>query len=295
VLSVPVAGGTPVVLAATQRGVVALAADDQNLYWVAGGHAQYEALPPDGALMAVPLGGGDVTVLADAQDQPRFLAVDDELVYWTAGGMGSASSATPSADGQVRAVGKAGGAPAVIADGLVEPGPIGAAQGWVAFAAGAPDLGESASRVAVVPRAGGQPTPLATTDRLVVSLATDGASVFWIDANSPTVDVSTNDGRLRAVPIAGGDVTLLADNQDTPSGLALVSDQIYWAARGGFFNAQSENSGGVWRVAKSGGAPAAVVSGLPEVTAFDSDAAHVAYVEVVDVENGTWALRVRAR
>ena len=135
VMSVPVVGGAPTVLATGQRRVVALAADDQRLYWAAAGHYPSLGIPADGEIASMPLAGGAPTVLAAGQRIPSAIAVDEMNVYWTAGGATTSGSSPFPTDGQVLALPKAGGGAAtVLVANLDPPGPIVAANGSVAYA-----------------------------------------------------------------------------------------------------------------------------------------------------------------
>ena len=131
---------------------------------------------------------------------------------------------------------------------------------------------------------------LATTNHMVSSMTTDGATIFWTDASTPGVDFTQDDGRVAAVPLAGGAVTILADLQSVPVDIVLVGDQVYWANQGGFNNTRPTHTGGVWRAPKTGGPAQSIVSGQTAVRAFTADAAHAVYVLSNDPESSSWAL-----
>jgi hypothetical protein len=289
IMSVPVAGGLPSVLASAQKNAVALAVDDTGIFWVNAGSPSYLALPPNGSVVSLPLAGGAPTVLADnlgfpagspgSPFVPAGIAIDDQSVYWT--------TAT-----QVLAVPKMGGTPVPLAP--ANGGPVATAGGFVVFTT--TQLGNVAvsSQIQRVAITGGAVTTLATTDRTVTSLATDGVTVFWTDGDSPTVDVSTNDGRVRAVLLAGGRPVVLQQQRPSPGFLALSGGELWWAERGGSNNLNAEGTGGIWYMPKSGTMAAAETSGLAWVGAFALDASNVAWVGA-DSSTGMSALEVRAR
>jgi hypothetical protein len=296
VASIPIAGGAPTVTVSGQKNVVALVADEQRMFGAATGLLfSATPVPADGQIVSIPFAGGAPTVLASGQREPSAIAIDADTVYWTAGGVSITGGAEPIMDGQVLALPKAGGRPAtVLAQNLLHPGPIAVGGGWIVFAAyGGGTSGEITSVLSAVRREGGSVVTLASADRLISAVATDGTTVFWTESDSPSVDVSNNDGRVRAVSLAGGAVTTLADAQPEPGFLTLLDDQIYWANAGGFANTTSENSGGVWHLPKDGGtSPISIVSSISYLWAFAASAERVAYVQAVDTFAGSWALLV---
>src|SRR6476659_6473839 len=76
VMKVPIAGGTPVMLA---RGATAaqpwdVAVDSGRVYW--------NDYASPGSVMTAPLAGGAATTLAGQQDGPRNMAIAGARVYW---------------------------------------------------------------------------------------------------------------------------------------------------------------------------------------------------------------------
>jgi hypothetical protein len=298
VMSIGMAGGAPTVLAYAQNNIVDLAADADALYWANAGTSTYVGPGGDGAVLSIPRAGGPATLLADHQSAPTALAVDATRVYWTTNGTLTTDGTLPS-DGQLLAAPKTGsttpGTPVVLASGLSLPGPVAVSGGFVVFATRVTGGTTPGAQIRRVAAAGGSSVLLATTDRGVTSLVTDGTTVFWTDGNSPTVDVSTNDGRVRSVPLAGGDATVLTPQRQGPGFLAIVGENLYWGEVGGFNNATSENTGTISSIPKAGGAVTTVVGHLPALNAFAADNAHIAWVETVDPYYGTWALLAAPR
>ena len=73
-MSVPLDGGSPVVLASGQRGAEGIAVDPDNLYWVTA---------IAGTLMKLPLGSGPPVTLMNDQSGSEFIALAASGIYWT--------------------------------------------------------------------------------------------------------------------------------------------------------------------------------------------------------------------
>jgi hypothetical protein len=90
--TLPLAGGTPLVIASGQLQALSVAVDGTNVYWL-------DNDPNLGTLSSAPLptGGtpGTITVLASKLDTPIGLAVDATGVYYTGSGGGRVWRLTP--------------------------------------------------------------------------------------------------------------------------------------------------------------------------------------------------------
>ncbi len=88
VLSVPIpAGGTIATVARTQNSPLAVAVDDNFIYWTTQGTSNRNF--NDGAIVKAPVGGGPTVVIATAQVDPNSITVDANNVYWTNKGSGN--------------------------------------------------------------------------------------------------------------------------------------------------------------------------------------------------------------
>ncbi|HEX4476313.1 MAG TPA: hypothetical protein VH142_14605 [Polyangiaceae bacterium] len=88
VLSTPIpAGGTIATVASTQNSPLAVAVDDEFVYWTTQGTSNRNF--NDGTIVKAPVGGGPTVVLATAQVDPNSITVDATSVYWTNKGSGN--------------------------------------------------------------------------------------------------------------------------------------------------------------------------------------------------------------
>jgi hypothetical protein len=216
VMSAPVTGGEPTVLAEFESSPIAIAVDDQSVYFATLGTSGEVA----GVVASVPIGGGDVVTIASDQDSPRGIAVDSSNVYWTtADGFVMKASIAGGPATQIVTTESLAGALTVDEKNLYWLTPSGV---WTAPLSGLPD--------------GGGPTLIATAqgfnsneDAIGVEggawLAVDATYVYWTDGDSAT-------GTVAAVPLAGGAVTILASGEIQPTGIAVGASGVYWGDLG---------------------------------------------------------------
>lgn len=240
-MKMPIAGGTPTMLATGVGQVAALAIDATHAYWTT-----YSATA---AVMKVDLGGGTPVTLASDQAGPRAIAVDATHVYW----------ATEGADvlsGTLMKVPLAGGTPIeLIAGPTIRPTAIAVdatSVYWTNFIPGAPG---PTSAVMKVPLAGGQATRLVSGSMQLTGIAVDATNLYWVNhrvmklpfAGGDAIEIATNAGQLqpaialdathiyrasyhdsvRRVPIEGGMPVTLSPG-GAPVGVALRNAAVYW-------------------------------------------------------------------
>jgi hypothetical protein len=294
VLKRPLAGGESSVIAFGQRDVADLGLDDQSVYWATAASSDYQEVPApthSGAILSASRSGGaPPVVLADHQDHPTAIAIDSAMIYWTTAGFPAKGVGALSASGQLLSMPLVGGdVPRVLASGLFQPGPIAAGGGYVVLAAlTTGDLSGGSQIVRVSPA--GESAVLATTERIVTSLAVVDGTVYWADADTPTTDADNDDGRLQSVPLAGGLATILLDNQAGPGGILPIGADLYWYNGGGVENATPYNNGAILRMSRTGGPVSTVVGGLTKVLAFTANQSSLAYVRLDSYDDWTWSL-----
>lgn len=221
VMSMPLAGGTPTLLAGGLCGPDSIAVDAVNVYVTDAGN---------GRIAKLPIAGGTPTTLASGQFLVGSLAVDATSVYWTAFDLSGLQ-------GSVMQVPITGGVPTAIASGwapVLYGTPCGttattlAAEGasvyWSAgsMATGVNPVPPSLMKIAVD---GGTPIAIAAMAELgeegVGTIAVDTTSAYW-----------TN-GEFFKVPIGGGAATTIAmfdEGIEAQTGsYAMDGQNLYWA------------------------------------------------------------------
>jgi hypothetical protein len=200
IMTVPVVGGTPTVVAPQSGDPAHLVVDASNAYWTEMNQ---------GAVLRVPLSGGSPATVASAM-LPSAIALDDTAVVWL-GGQGV--YAAPKTGGS--AVALASSLPLFPTNGLA----VNATDVYVN--AGAPS---ELAGVDAVPVGGG-------AFRIVYGgqfsagggpIAVDATRVYW---SEPT-------GVVYAGSLGGGNATVLATGQDNVDAIAVDDTAVYWLVNG---------------------------------------------------------------
>jgi hypothetical protein len=206
VARVPVAGGTPVVLASDQIIPTDIAIDATSVYWAIRGDDHTQA-----SIMKVPLAGGQPQRLAVSEYEPIDLAVDGTNVYW-------------AASGRVMRVPLAGGTPATLA--LTQGSPLAVAlRGDTLYFTSYFGLA-SIDGVFAVARAGGNVSPLALDQSGPLGIAVDMTHVYWINSYGPQ-----GLGMIAKAPLTGGAPTMLATHLDEPLEIVVDATSVYFTTR----------------------------------------------------------------
>lgn len=242
-------------------------------------------------------------VLAKDQLKPAWLRHDAQSLYWVQ---------ESSTDGSIMKMPLAGGAPATIAKGIVQPDSLRIDDGfayWIAYgdqggihrtslAGGAvadlvtapvpiPFRGLAldanyvyytdapAGAVRRVPKTGGPPMDVATGLSGPSDIVVDGTEVYVIETGEV--------GAIAKVPAEGGAPVRIAQNQAAPGSLFVTASDVYWIDAGLFDTATQKYVGaGVMKVAKTGGGAPAMIAAADGAGALFVDGGDV-YFTVDDV------------
>jgi hypothetical protein len=262
VMSVPIAGGPAVTLAAGQGTPEAIAVNATNLFWVNNSDCS-----GNGAVMKSELDGGAVTTLVSGQTKPSSIAIDSTRVYWTTSDdvmsatlTGSSVTTLASKQGSsagvavetghvywaqsgspddVNSVAVTGGTTKKVAAGCL--GATGGCGGLYGMTADSKNVywsfipgGEYYDYyVTSVPLAGGAANTLSTDQGLVADLASDGTNLYWTTYGmGASGEMGLTVAKAPASGSGGGTVTTLATSQLSPRGIAVDTTSVYWANSG---------------------------------------------------------------
>jgi hypothetical protein len=220
VVSIPLGGGRPRVLADGQANARHLAVDDHAVYWTTFADPSRDG----GQVMTVPLGGGTPAVLAGGQVGPFGITVDAANVYWVT-----------LIGGTVMKVGKQGGAPTTLVMGLTPNYPttiaVDATHVYWTNSANHPD-----GAIMRVPLAGGKADVLATGELQAIAITLTADTVYWTNFDNPS--------RLVSVGKDGTGLHELVRGLDFGSGIAIDGSTLYFTSLGGGGSVQKVTLGG---------------------------------------------------
>jgi hypothetical protein len=225
------------VIASGQDDPRRLVMDRRYLYWVNHGVDVFG----NGAIMRIPKTGGDPEVVAANQNVPEGLVVDDQAIYWTNRG-------DANGQGQLVCAAKVGGTPRVLVSGLDWPVELVQDSQYVYW------TNWSTSEIWRFPKAGGQRELVATPDGKVMNgIAVDDRQAY-VGTEATATTPATVVGFAKA---GGGAPTVMGPIADSVLTYLAVDDSyVYWT---------NYIDGSVRRVAKAGGTPEALFTGLYDV------------------------------
>jgi hypothetical protein len=237
IMSIPKTGGTPVVLAAVRGFPSGIAVDSERVYWTVLISVDAETQTYEGRLWGVPKTGGAAALLASEPGRIVAMAMDDDNLYW-------ANPDTRS----IMSVAKAGGSPVTLASGLayLQAGiQVSATSVYWTISSEVPSEGA----LLEVPKRGGNVVTLAS-GIFGESVAVDNDSVYWSRFDDSAA-------LLMRMPRNGGTAMVLASTSSVPDAIVLDESYVYWTTPG----TPRGDAGGVWAVAKNGGAPVMLAPG----------------------------------
>ena len=259
---VPLSGNAPSTLVTTNREIVSLKSDTNNIYWEERGIEPVTSGCMCGSsIKSVPKNGGAVVTLVDGLlngllPPPPMGQISGS--WYPTGGIAVNGSAIYFGDStfnsyRVIKVPSSGGAITVLASRstsvpnakitIQNISTDGTNVYWI-------DTGNSA--IDKLPVNGGSITTLASGLQLPVGLAISAVTAFWTEqgaANGCCAQMGA--GQIRQVPLTGGTFSAVINGLDAPNALAIDNNFIYWAE--------------IWRVAKAqigGGSTTTLASGI---------------------------------
>jgi hypothetical protein len=166
VMKAPLAGGAAIQLAPAGLHTGGLAVNASDVYWI---DLDPDSVPQSTAhLMQAPLDGGPATTLFSTAGGVRGMAVDEHSAYLVV-------------DDSVLKFPLAGGTPASVASGIVEPSiAVGTTDVFITYSNG------GSESLLKAPLAGGKPEPVAANLRSLAQLAAHGSEVCWATNDTPS-------------------------------------------------------------------------------------------------------------
>ncbi|MGH7436223.1 MAG: hypothetical protein ACRENE_11165 [Polyangiaceae bacterium] len=257
---VPLAGGSPVVLASVLVSSTAqsIAADSSGLYWT--------------ALLGVCSSDEDAGVFSVAHiDGSPYTATEE-------GGTpayGGISIQRPDAGASI--LSDVDGGPTLsLCLGTVNRMPAGGGEETVLATAGGPSSvgpialdarsiywGTGSYGIAKASKTGGPPVDLAVTPGptsstyfgYITAIVADGENVYWLQQSAAP---DTSDGDVMMAPAGGGPSTIIASGQTNLSGLAIDATSVYWTSTG--TSSHCNTDGTVMKAPLRGGPSVTLVS-----------------------------------
>jgi hypothetical protein len=203
-------------LLGSSKSPSAIAVDATRIYWV-------DDL--DGTVLAAKLDGTGQVSLASGQDHPMLVAADAGDVFWV--NVSSAGSTVTLVHLPPE------GTPVQLYTGIGYPTGLALDATHAYLALTRTDNGSDnfTGAIFTIPRAGGPPTAIATSQAFPLGFAKQGTSVYWANLGTPTGAFSDyTGGTLNVAPETGGAATELATGIGNLFGLA-VGSSIFISSR----------------------------------------------------------------
>jgi hypothetical protein len=280
--SVPIGGGSRVILSSSVNQANSIAIQGNRLFWV---ETDCCRTTQPGRIKSIPLQGGQASVILDGLPALNgTLAVTATNLYWIEGGVLFSGDGW----GRVRKASISGGAVVTVVSGLITSRPPFVVVGQFIY------IGDTRS-IKKLPLDGGFPEilypveiDLATVGR-INDITSDGSFIYWTEDGNSAVrrmsvsggpvttlstgtspragriavangfvywldDLSTSGYSLRKLPVAGGTLRTIATNIQSPTGLEVDADNAYFA---------EHDTGDIRKVSVNGGPVTTLHDGTP--------------------------------
>jgi hypothetical protein len=223
ILKVPIAGGTPTIIASGQDGAAGIAVTALGIYWTTNPlFAPSTASNPIAGLSVLPKRGGAPVSLTSNLGDVLNLATDGTNIYLADPGSINENN------GSVVKIPAVGGASVPLESGLLAPNGIAVDANYV-YWTGTPAL-PSAGSVGTVMRApieGGMPMTIASGQDSPSGIAVYAGTVYWTNGGA-----EAGRGTVVGALVGGGAPVTLASGQAGPTDIAVDASGIYWINRG---------------------------------------------------------------
>ena len=254
--SIPLSGGSRVVLAEGLSFCRDLLVLDGNVYW---SEKKYDQTP--GSIKKVPITGGEIVTIATGLDYPMRLAADGPYIYWA-----ESYQQARVVDGRIGRVVKAGGEVETIVSGVGHDTPMFAVdERNVYFADGI--------FIKKVPRGGSL-----VAERLaslpvvsITGIATDGRFVYVVDMDS----------RVWKVPASVGEPVPLVETRGFMGGpITVAGEWIYWGDDAQFIRKVMKDGSGFGTAVGGVAFPSDIVADGQNIFFSEQDTGNIRRVSV---------------
>ncbi len=276
VMKVPVAGGTPAVLASNQDFPSSIRVNAGSVDWTTWSLGLSGEMSSSGfaGVTRASLDGSNASAVASAETYPGYggsystygdIAVDATSVYWLYQG----TSTNDYVDGAILRVSLDDGSMTTLASDQWLPSCIAVDANNVYWVGRDSTSGNSAQRcLSKVALTGGSTTTLVAGQSAVHAIAVDATSVYW---------TNNVDGTVMKVALGGGAPVALASGQAGPAEIAVDAASVYWT---------NSDNGTVMKVPLGGGATTTLATGQPSPQGIAVDATSVYWTTAGTAEGG---------
>jgi hypothetical protein len=209
-------GGSPVTIVTGEKEPTSIAVDSTGVYW-ANWSSYMDGPVADGSIVRSALDGTNVELLAEGLVYPRYLALDADDIYFV--------SAT---DETLYRLPKTGGTPVAIATGLYDPGPpVLDESGVYVRTRNRPEDPTAPDTIVRADRDGGEAEVIASERLGIGALGVHEGFVYYTRSGG-FVSCDRPSGVVRRVPTGGGSLNDVAVEQSDPAHLVVGPTGVYF-------------------------------------------------------------------